>query len=97
MFAADVGADPVGLLAQYGVLGVSTALLVVFARTSYKREVDRADRLEAEVKRLNDAIADKAIPALMAATRSIEVSQQLMQSVQSDAVAARRRGREDRA
>ena len=60
-------------LAQYGALGIITALLIVFARFAYMREVERANRLEAFVQ-------DKVIPALLSATRAIEQTQELLNS-----------------
>ena len=45
--AAPPGTD-LSIFAQYGVLGVFVIILVVYARTSVKREIERADRLEAE-------------------------------------------------
>ena len=63
---------------QYGVLGIVVALLIPFARMAYKRETDRADRLESEVLRLNQLLQDRVIPALLAATRAVEQSQELL-------------------
>lgn len=51
---ATVSGTDLSVFAQYGVLGVFVVILIIFARTSYKREIDRADRLETEVRRLND-------------------------------------------
>lgn len=95
LVAADPGATGLGLLAQYGVLGLFAALLVVFARTAikrdadrsetaYKREVERADRLEAEVTRLNTSIQEKAIPALLAAATAINECTELLRDQQRD-------------
>ena len=50
---------------QYGVVGVIAALGLVFMYRSYQREVKRADEADAEVKRLNQAIQDKMLPALL--------------------------------
>ena len=93
--AADEGPG-VGVLAQYGVLGIFAALLLVFARTSYKRETDRADRLEADVRRLNDTIQEKVIPALMSATRAAEESAALIADLQRERmILARMKGKAD--
>ena len=73
-----------GILLQYGVLGVFATLLVIFARISYRREIDRADRLEKEVVRLNSTIQDKVIPALESATRAIEQSTLLLLDMQRE-------------
>lgn len=93
--AADEGPG-VGVLAQYGVLGIFAALLVLFARTAYKRETDRADRLEADVRRLNDTIQDKVIPALMSATKAAEESASLISDLQRERIfLARMKGKAD--
>lgn len=66
---------PEDVLLQYGALGVLAALAlaavrVLFARVSAhaKSETDRADRLEAEVRRLNDMIQTQYITTLTQAT-----------------------------
>ena len=71
---ASGGVD-ISVLTQYGVLGVFAILLILFARTSYKRETDRSDRLDGELSRLNGWVQDKAIPALLASARANEESQ----------------------
>lgn len=48
-----------GLLAQYGPLGIIAALLIWFARGAHQRERDRADLLGEENKRLITIIADR--------------------------------------
>lgn len=81
--AAEESAN-LSALTQYGVLGVFALLLILFARTSYKRETDRSDRLEAEVLRLNTLIQEKAIPALSSATAALEESQSLLHDLQRE-------------
>lgn len=73
-----------GSLAQYGVLGIFAVLLIVFAKTSYKRETDRSDRLDAEVTRLNSLIVDRVIPALTTAASSVEEATALLREMQRD-------------
>lgn len=94
-----------GMFAQYGVLGVFAALLIAFARVSYKRETNRSDRLEAEVTRLNTLIVDRVIPALTTAASSVEEATSLLREMQRDRevslmrereMSARIRGSEDR-
>lgn len=80
----DTGNIDLSVLTQYGILGVFAVLLILFARTSYKRETDRSDRLEAEVLRLNNLIQEKAIPALASATRALEESQALVHELQTE-------------
>lgn len=79
--AAGEGGVDIGTLGQYGVLGVFAILLIIFARTSYKRETDRSDRLETEITRLNAWIQDKAIPALLSSSRANEDSQDLLREM----------------
>lgn len=69
LYAAEASAsDPLALLLQYGVLGIFAVLLVVYAKSSIKRERDAADRAEAQVRELNDFIRDKLLPAQVEAT-----------------------------
>jgi hypothetical protein len=95
--AAD--SNSLNTLVEYGVLGIVALLLIAFARTTWtreveraeaawKREVDRADRLEAEVSRLNANIQDKAIPALLAAADAVTEATTLIRDMDLD----RRRG-----
>lgn len=77
------------VLLQYGALGVMAAGLIVYARTAYKREVDaykreaaRADRLEAEVSRLNELIQERHIPALLSATQAVETANRTLSILQ---------------
>lgn len=70
--------DTTPILVQYGALGVMVvfagiAVRVLFQRETeaHKREQERADRMEAEVRRLNDIIQDKMLPILHEATKAI--------------------------
>jgi hypothetical protein len=85
------------VLGQYGVLGVFAVLLVWFAKLMIGRETARADRLEAEVVRLNNTIQEKVIPALMSATGAVEESTEMIRDLQRDMREgyARRRPRTD--
>lgn len=83
--AAEEGGGPnYAVLGQYGVLGVFAVLLVWFAKFMIGRETTRADRLEAEVVRLNNIIQEKVIPALMSATGAVEESTELLRDLQRD-------------
>ena len=89
--AGDTGGDSgsnfdIGVLAQYGVLGIFAILLIVFANTSYRREIARADRLEAEVLRLNQLIQERHIPALEQAARALNEANEIMRMFQRDAM-----------
>lgn len=86
--AAGATESPTGVdyaaLTQYGVLGIFAVILIVFARAAYARETARSDRLEAEVLRLNTTIQSNVIPALESATRAVQESTGLMQSMQRE-------------
>lgn len=83
---AEAATDPVnlGILAQYGVLGLVAGGLFVFAKVSYRRETERADRLEAEVVRLNNLIIERVIPALTSAAQAVEEATALLRDVQRE-------------
>ncbi len=86
---APLAADPTGSLdlsvfAQYGVLGIITLILILFARGAYQRERDRADRIEQENQRLHELIIDRVIPALSSATRAAEESAELLAAMQRE-------------
>ena len=70
--------DP-GMFAQYGAIGVIAAMALAAVRTLFKREVAahereqiRADRLEAELRELNNLIRDQFMTTLGAATQAIK-------------------------
>lgn len=84
--------DTTPVLAQYGALGVMVAVAFVAVRIlfnreteAHKRDAERADRMEAEVRRLNAVIQDRMLPILHEATRAI-----------SDALQTQDRRRDDR-
>jgi hypothetical protein len=82
--ATDGDGPNYAVLGQYGVLGVFAVLLVWFAKFMIGRETTRADRLEAEVVRLNNVIQEKVIPALMSATGAVEESTAMLRDLQRD-------------
>lgn len=65
--AAD-GGDPVGMLAQYGVLGVFAILLILYAKSSIAREQDRTERAEQQVRELNEFVRNELLPKQVEAT-----------------------------
>lgn len=78
------------LFLQYGAIGVIAIVSMAMVRVmygklndAYNRERDRADRLEAELRRLNEAVRTDYIGTIGDATRAV-----------SDALAAVRRGRD---
>lgn len=83
-FADAGGSIDLGLFAQYGVLGIICAGLILFAKGAYQRERDRADRHEEEIKRLHDLMIDKVVPALTAATTTIEEAVKVLSSIQRE-------------
>lgn len=82
--AEGSSADTVGLFSQYGVLGIVAGGLIWFARGAHQRERERADRLEAENKRLNDLLVERAIPALTSSARVAEQATQLLAAMQRE-------------
>jgi hypothetical protein len=82
--AADPGTVDVSTFAQYGVLGVFAVILLWFARGSYQREIQRADRLEEENRKLNAAIQDRVLPVLMSATNAAQESAELLAAMQRE-------------
>lgn len=82
MIVTATALDPTTGLLQYGVLGIFAVILLVLSKTLIRREQERADRLDAEVNRLNSLIQDKTIPALISATSAIQASQLYLQSLQ---------------
>lgn len=87
--------DTGSVLLQYGAIGAMLIVLGLFARTLIAREQHRSDRLDVEVTRLNNLIADKVIPALVTATSVINDSQQLLQTMQHQRDVEQRARKED--
>lgn len=56
------------LLAQYGLL----APFMIALWFAFKREAARADRLEAEVQRLNTVAQEKTLPAMFQVAESLQ-------------------------
>lgn len=91
--AADAGPPGIQDLARYGLLGILCAALLwfawwvvrtdraaaqQFAEQAWKREIDRADRLEADNKRLNEFIQEKAVPAMLASASAVTEATELL-------------------
>lgn len=64
--------EAVGALVEFGVLGALVVLLGVFAYRAYRREVERADRLEEENGRLRDSIEGRVVPLVERALSIID-------------------------
>lgn len=72
------GADQLSALTQLGVGGIIAALALIAVRVLFAREAKtldleraRADRLEQELRRLNESIHDRYVPTLTQATAAI--------------------------
>jgi len=77
--SSTTGLDLTAPLVQYGAVGLLALAAMFWAWTLYKqalegqkRERERADRLEAEVKKLNDDIHEKYIPVLTRVTDALQ-------------------------
>jgi hypothetical protein len=71
-------ADQTSVFIQYGAVGAIALLALGAVRVLFQRETksldlerERADRLEEELRRLNESIHDKYVPALERATAAI--------------------------
>jgi hypothetical protein len=69
---------------QYGAIGVIAALALVAVRVLFQREVlahqralDRADRLEAELRTLNETVQTRALTTLAQASSAITAALRL--------------------
>lgn len=75
---AVAASDPTGLLIQYGAIGVIAVLAIIAVRVLFVKvnehalhERERADRLEGELRKLNETIRSDYITTLSQATRAI--------------------------
>lgn len=68
-------------LVQTGVTGTLAAALLVFARTAYLRETQRADRLEKELGDLHRTFMDRYATALAEAARAVADATQTLSRV----------------
>jgi hypothetical protein len=89
--AAGASSIDLSVFAQYGVVGAVALALAWYAKGSIQRERDatqkereRADRLEAENKRLYQSVIDLAIPAMISATRAAEETGELLNAIQRE-------------
>jgi hypothetical protein len=70
-----------GILANYGVLGLFTLILLGFGLRAWQREIGRADRLENELREQHKTMVERVIPALVAATAAMEESAQITRQI----------------
>lgn len=66
--AAAQPSDPLSAILQYGVLGAFAVLLILYAKSSIKREQDRTERAEQQVKELNEFVRNELLPKQVEAT-----------------------------
>lgn len=78
--------DP-SLLAQYGAIGIIAAMAlfavrVLFQRmiAAYDREKERADRLEEELRSMNELIRDRYLASMTRATVTVAEANQAVSS-----------------
>lgn len=72
--AADVAGPDLGVLGNYGVLGLFTVILLGFGLRAWQREINRADRLEKELTERYRVMIEKVVPALVAAAAALDES-----------------------
>jgi hypothetical protein len=72
------GAEQASVLVQYGALGVIALLALGAVRVLFQRETksldlerQRADRLEEQLRKLNESVHEKYVPTLERATTAI--------------------------
>lgn len=72
----------------WGVGGVLFLLVasgrLIVATFVYDREKSRADRLEEEVRRLNQSVQEKTIPALTEAAAAVREAQETMRELRDE-------------
>lgn len=92
--APDAMESATGVLIQYGAVGVVALMALVAVRVLYgrlstalDREVARADRLEVELGKLNEAIRTQYLDVLAQATQAMQDANRAV----ADALAAVRR------
>ena len=75
-------------IAQYGLLGAGFAALAsgrfLVPRYVLDRERERSDRMEIENQRLNTLIQEKAIPAIVEASKAVQESSMLIRDIQRE-------------
>lgn len=88
--------DPItGVLVQYGAVGVIAMLGIIVSRVLFNRlnqaldrEIARADRLEEELRKLNDTVRTEYVTTLASAAHAIQGANEAV----SNALSAVRRG-----
>lgn len=78
MWLAEGVEVPIADLGQYGVAGTIAAIALWFFWQAYKRERDRADRLEKEKDELNTSIREVFVPSMETSKAALLESNQLL-------------------
>lgn len=85
MVAAEGVDVDLGVLSQYGVLGVFAILLIIFAKTSYKQQRDDLVEAKAENRQLHqhiqeqhERVQDKVVPALIDVANAMKEASELV-------------------
>lgn len=79
-----VSGPDLGVLGNYGVLGLFTLVLLGFGLRAWQREITRADRLEIELREKNQALQDKVVPALTTAAAAVQASQDALRELMEE-------------
>jgi hypothetical protein len=77
----ETAGPDLGVLGNYGVLGLFTLVLLGFGLRAWQREITRADRLETELREKNQVIQDKVVPALTTAAAAVQQSADLLREL----------------
>lgn len=81
---AEGGGVPLADLGQYGVAGVIASIFLWFAWQVYKRERDRADRLEAEKDGLNEKIRSVYVPSMEKWAEALTEQKRLLEALRDE-------------
>lgn len=82
---------PLSDLGQLGAVGTILSVFFWFAWQVYKRERDRADANEAEIKRLNEVIQNKTTDALSTSSQALLEANRAMERLAERESPPRRR------
>lgn len=81
--AGEATGDPVSLLLQYGVLGIFSAVMLIYTRSSITRERQKGDKAEAKVDELNEFIKNELLPKqIEAAVLHKQIAEVLEEAIQ---------------
>lgn len=78
--------DPAAVVLQYGAIGAAAIVLAAFAWRAYRREADRADRLEQQLADANQRIIDRFSEVIAGTRDALKESNEYLRDL------SRRRG-----